>query len=641
MKLQINSKRTLSLIIAFILLTALTIPSYAINSTNGDITPGQEQTQGYTYTAPTQPMKVNDNIVTATAHRAATPVLGMLGINAVSGFGMINGTAPSDLATAEQCAALGVWGTSLNANPDPYYWNYFYNFYAAKNGLEVSSNALLNGSWAGSPVKADTTLFEEYGNISGSLSTRPDIAVGCASGNSGTDTTGYDDQIATINAFTSDSPYYQKGDETYSPKLVSYQTTYIKQMIESVKRIADAVTEVEKETGKTTRYGDVQTIAADYEKYVYGIISYVQEELAAKSAEKKNVAVLTAINKDGTYTIADSLSTSASSLVRAYEYCMCVTNNMADTYGTTLTLDQLLKADAIVTINNQNITRAKLLESFGDKTYSGMIISNTPATLYGMTMNSVENAMGYAYIIGCLYSDTIDISPVELCAYFYQHFLHISDLAGVAKVVLTNFSDTILPKGVSATLPTDYSAAKVESQLLKGMKYYVANTASFGTEECALIGLNSWVVNYGSGIGAEYKPACVSSKQSITLNSGAVTPEAYNIDGNNYVKLRDVASLLAGTSAACDISFDAAGFDVFVVSGGKYTPVGGEMTTGKDNSASCIYSAWTLFVDSKEVPCMVYNIGGNNYFKLRDLGTALGLEIGYDAATNTATIKTA
>ena len=633
MKLKINRKKTLSLVIAVVLLITLAIPAYAVNSENGTI--GDDVT-GYTYTAPTEPMAVDDNIITATAHRAASPVLGMLGINAVSGFGMINGGAPADLATAEQCAALGVWGSSLNESPDPYFWNYFYNFYAAENGLEVSSDALVNSDVRASPMMADTNLLEEYGNISVSLSTRPDIAVGCSTERSGTDTDGYNEQLATINAFTSDSPYYHEGDETYSPKLVSYQTTYIKQMIESVKRIADAVNEVENETGKTTRYGDVQIIAGDYEKYVYGIISYVQAELAENGVENKTVAVLTEINEDGTYTVADSLSTSATSLVRAYEYCMCVSDSITDIYGTTLTVDQLLEADAIVTINNTNITSTQLLESFGDNTYDGMIISNTPATLYGMTMNSVENAMGYAYVIGSLYCDVIDISPVELCAYFYQHFLHISDMDGVEQVVLTNFSETILPEGISATLPSDYSADKIEAQLLNGMQYYVANTAEFSTGECALIGLDNWVVNYGSGIGSDYTPNCTSSVQSFALNGEAVTPEAYNIDGNNYVKLRDMASLLAGTAAAFDISVD--GLEIYIEIGGTYVPVGGELTAGVDNSASCVYSAWTLFVDGEEVSCMVYNIGGNNYFKLRDLGTALGLEIGYDTGTNTVTI---
>ena len=34
----------------------------------------------------------------------------------------------------------------------------------------------------------------------------------------------------------------------------------------------------------------------------------------------------------------------------------------------------------------------------------------------------------------------------------------------------------------------------------------------------------------------------------------------------------------------------------------------------------------------------VYNIGGSNFFQLRELGTLLGFEVGYDADTNTATV---
>ena len=39
------------------------------------------------------------------------------------------------------------------------------------------------------------------------------------------------------------------------------------------------------------------------------------------------------------------------------------------------------------------------------------------------------------------------------------------------------------------------------------------------------------------------------SKQKIVFNSAEVFPEAYNIGGNNYVKLRDIAYLLKDTSS--------------------------------------------------------------------------------------------
>lgn len=484
---MLKCKKLVAAAMALVMTASLSVSAMAA----GDITASQEQTQTYTYQAPTAPMAVDEGIVTASAHRAASPILGLLGVNATSGFGMINGGAPADFTEAQSSAALGIWGSALNENPDPYYWNYFYNYYANENGLAIAEDALINTNAAASPMKADSTLVEEYGNVSVSLYTRPDILVGCSTGN-GADVDGYNDQLATIRGFAKDSPYYQEGDENYSPKLVSYQTTTIKEMIWSVHQLADAIAEVAAETGKTTRYGDVQKIAQDYEEYVYGIIAYVQQQLAAKGLEQKTVAVVTAINEDGTYTLADSISRSATSLVRAYEYTMTTCDSLVDELGGTVaTLDQLLSADAIVTINNNNINQNTLLESFGEKTYDGILVTNTPSTLYGMTMNSVENAMGYAYVIGSIYSDVIDIDPVELCAYFYQHFWHISDLDSLGTVVKTNFANTILPEGVSAALGADYSEAKIQAKIDSGMAYLAANPAKFAGVNYAKIGMGT------------------------------------------------------------------------------------------------------------------------------------------------------
>ena len=515
--------------IVSVILSAVLVVAFASMAFASDINAGQEQTAEYTYEAPTEPMAVDDNIITASAHRAASPVLGIMGLNATSGFGMINGGAPEDLATAEKSAALGVWGSSLNDNPDPYYWNYFYNFYAAENGLELSQDALINANVAASPGGADSNLVEEFGNVSYSLSTRPDILVGCASQASGDDTSGYDDQLATIHSFTPDSPYYQEGDENYDPQLVSYQMTYIKQMIESVKRLADAADAVAEETGKTTRYEDPQIIAADYETYVYGLISYIQAQLANDGKDQKTVAVVTQIldpennivtevdpSVAGTYrySLADGLSTSATSLVRAYEYSMAVATDLLEVEdysdeditttsmgrdGTETTetntyhivdLDTLLGADIIITINNNNISGETLNASFGDKQYDGIEITNTPSALYGVTMNSVENAMGYAYVIGCMYNEYVN--PIELCAYFYEHFYHISEMDSIEKVVRTNFAQATLPGSLGNTLPSTYSADAIEEKLAEGINYFLDNKDAFTAEAYELIGVKDW-----------------------------------------------------------------------------------------------------------------------------------------------------
>ncbi|MDD3880556.1 MAG: hypothetical protein PHP26_11310, partial [Syntrophomonas sp.] len=76
------------------------------------------------------------------------------------------------------------------------------------------------------------------------------------------------------------------------------------------------------------------------------------------------------------------------------------------------------------------------------------------------------------------------------------------------------------------------------------------------------------------------------------------------------------------------------------LTGKVYTTNGGELEIGEDNSASCVKTLQTIFVDGQALKLSVYNIGGNNYFRLVDLGTQLGFDVTYLAESNTAQITT-
>ena len=635
-------KRKLSKFLSPLLVLALAVslvsPALAVGAANGSLT---DEAGNYYYEAPTYPVSTDDNYITASAHRAASPLLGMLGVNAVSGFGMINGSTPTDLASAQQAAAVGIWGSSINSNPDPYFWNFFYNFYAQENGLETVENALNNGGAAASPTAADATLVEEYGNVSISISGRPQILIGCASSNQSSDVNGYDAQIATVNSFTPDSPYYKAGDETYSPIQVAYATTNIQNMIDSVYAAAKAIKQVEAETGKTTRYGDVMEIAADYETYVKGTIAYVLEELDTKGLPQKTVAVLTGYDAaTGMYTLANSATLAATSTNRPIEYVMNVSKDLSEEIGSTTisAADLCAKADAIVCFNGTienagdgtaSISQDSILESFGENAYDGIILATQPSTLYGMTMNSVENAMGYAYTISYIYSDILDIDPVEMCAYFYQHFLHVTKADGLATVIRNNFEKVILPEGSTTTLSSTYSEAAIEAKLTKGINYWKSNPSKFTDPEFDRCGMRTLSI--------------VPTKQSLTVDGKAVAgAEIYNINGSNYFKLRDVAALLNGTDTQFSVAYDSATNTVTVNTGKAYTAIGGELASGTDKSATTVKSNQSLVINGKTInmsaAMSAYNIGGNNYFKLRDLGTALGFTVDYNESTNTMVI---
>jgi hypothetical protein len=657
-----NLTRFLSPVLALTMTASLAAPAMAVGSGNGNLTtdPGQ-----YYYEAPTAPMSTDDNVVTASAHRAASPLLGILGVDAVSGFGMIQGSAPSDLASAQQAPAVGIWGSSINENPDPYYWNYFYNFYAAENGLETVENALVNDNVAASPGQADSTLKEEYGNVSVSLSKRPDILIGCATKDSN-EPTGYNDQIATINGFTSDSPYYQEGDETYSPIQVGYNMSTIQDMIESVYAAAEAIQQVEAATGKTTRYGDVMTIAQDYETYVKGTIAYVLEELDAKGLEQKTVAVLTGYDAaTGMYTLANADSQAATSSNRPYQYVMNVSKNLSDEIGSTTisAADLCAKADAIVCFNGtienagdgtSSISQDSILESFGETTYDGILCATQPTTLYGMTMNSVENAMGYAYTIAYIYSDILDLDPVEMCAYFYQHFLHVTSADGLATVVRNNLETTILPEGSSTTLSSTYSEAAIQAKLAKGLDYYAANPSKFTDAEFDTCGMRVTEDQADQDENqVEEGPVTVQpTAQALTVDGQAVTGvEVYAIipanavNGNNYFKLRDVAALLNGTDAQFSVDYDSATNTIVIVTGQPYTSDGSELSGGSAVSVTAQRTSQALTINGETVNDLsIYaithdgSINGNNYFKLRDLGDKLGFGVDYDAQTNSVVV---
>lgn len=129
----------------------------------------------------------------------------------------------------------------------------------------------------------------------------------------------------------------------------------------------------------------------------------------------------------------------------------------------------------------------------------------------------------------------------------------------------------------------------------------------------------------------------VPSAQKVTVNDKAVAAEVYNIDGLNYFKLRDVAFFLKDTPSAFAVGYDEAANSVTVTTGGAYD---GEAPTGTaQEDPAAEPSAQTLLFDGKTAEVDAYNINGNNYFQLRDLGSLLGVEVAFDADSNTAMIR--
>ena len=133
----------------------------------------------------------------------------------------------------------------------------------------------------------------------------------------------------------------------------------------------------------------------------------------------------------------------------------------------------------------------------------------------------------------------------------------------------------------------------------------------------------------------------VSPTASTVIVNGQPTAfEAYNIDGFNYFKLRDLAYALGGSNKQFAVGWDGAANAISLTSGGAYEPVGGEMAQGDGTAKTANPTTSRVFLDGRELSLTAYNIGGNNFFRLRDLMRALDIGVTWDGTTSTIGIDT-
>ncbi len=138
--------------------------------------------------------------------------------------------------------------------------------------------------------------------------------------------------------------------------------------------------------------------------------------------------------------------------------------------------------------------------------------------------------------------------------------------------------------------------------------------------------------------GAAEGGTAYASTQAVLVDGSTVTFQAYALkdaNGNdtNYVKLRDVAQVLNGTAVQFEVGWNGA---VNIETGKSYTSNGSEMKT--PFSGNRAYSPATAPTNINGAPAALEAIvlldddgGAYTYYKLRDLGTALGFRVDWSA----------
>jgi hypothetical protein len=132
-----------------------------------------------------------------------------------------------------------------------------------------------------------------------------------------------------------------------------------------------------------------------------------------------------------------------------------------------------------------------------------------------------------------------------------------------------------------------------------------------------------------------------ASTQAVEVDGKKIEFQMYALkdasgNGTNYVKLRDVAHVLNGTGAQFSVGYDNASKSIAVTTGAAYADTGTEMTTPYSGDRAYQTGSGAVLVNGAPASLDAIVLtddagGGYTYFKLRDLGTALGFTVDWSA----------
>lgn len=112
---------------------------------------------------------------------------------------------------------------------------------------------------------------------------------------------------------------------------------------------------------------------------------------------------------------------------------------------------------------------------------------------------------------------------------------------------------------------------------------------------------------------------------------------SYNIAGNNYFRLRDLATMLRGTPAEFDVGYA----DGCITIESKTTLSGTPTLIALSTNDIAVPNTMSVRCDGVTVTPKAYNINGFTYFKLRDLGQLLDFVVDWDSGAQSMVIDTA
>ena len=132
----------------------------------------------------------------------------------------------------------------------------------------------------------------------------------------------------------------------------------------------------------------------------------------------------------------------------------------------------------------------------------------------------------------------------------------------------------------------------------------------------------------------------VKSSQKVSVDGKTVEIDAYNIEGSNYFKLRDVAVILSGTDKEFDVGFDKKENLITIEPGKAYSKVSEGVSEIAKEKAEGVEKANYILYESNKIYLVTALIDSSNYVKIRDIAAIIGFETTYNAEAREIQINT-
>lgn len=146
--------------------------------------------------------------------------------------------------------------------------------------------------------------------------------------------------------------------------------------------------------------------------------------------------------------------------------------------------------------------------------------------------------------------------------------------------------------------------------------------------------VNKWIMPSETGFpiprGAHFGDIAIPKETEIDVNGKNTKLFGYNINGNNYYKIRDIAFLLNGTKSSFSVDWNEEAGVIVIKTNTSYTPLGSENRLNDKNERAVDLKVEKALLNEKAIELRAYKIDGSNYFTIREVADIVGFDVDWD-----------